>query len=64
MDEAALVLRDAEVALRELVSAQRLRPLLTYAMRHVTVRARIELARAHLVLADIAGARTLIAGDR
>jgi len=60
VDEAALVLRDAEVALRELVSAQRLRPLLTYAMPHVAVQARIELARVYLALADLAGARTLL----
>jgi LuxR family maltose regulon positive regulatory protein len=43
-----------------LVSAQRLRPLLTYALPYLAVQARIELARAHLALADIAGARTLM----
>jgi LuxR family transcriptional regulator, maltose regulon positive regulatory protein len=46
-------------ARQELVRAQRLRPLLTYALPHVAVQARIELARAHLALADLAGARTL-----
>jgi LuxR family maltose regulon positive regulatory protein len=45
---------------QELVSAQRLRPLLTYALPHVAVQARIELARVHLALADLAGARTLM----
>jgi len=44
----------------DLVSAQRLRPLLTYALPYLAVQARIELARAHLSLADIEGARTLI----
>jgi LuxR family transcriptional regulator, maltose regulon positive regulatory protein len=47
-------------ARRELVSSQRLRPILTYALPCAAVAARIELARAHLALADLAGARTLI----
>ena len=51
---------DAAAARRELVSAQRLRPLLTYALPHLAVQARIELARVHLALADQAGARTLM----
>ena len=45
---------------RELVSAQRLRPLLTYALPHLAAQARIELIRVHLALADLAGARTLM----
>ena len=45
---------------RELVSAQRLRPLLTYAYPHLAVQARLELIRVHLALADVAGARTLM----
>ena len=45
---------------RELVSAQRLRPLLTYAVPHVAVQVRIELTRVHLALADVAGARALM----
>ena len=45
---------------RQLVSAQRLRPGLTYAIPHLAVQARIELARVHLALTDIAGARTLM----
>ena len=45
---------------RQLVSAQRLRSGLTYAIPHLAVQARIELARVHLALTDIAGARTLM----
>ena len=51
---------DAAAARQELVSAQRLRPLLTYAVPHLAVQARIELIRVHLALADLAGARTLM----
>jgi LuxR family maltose regulon positive regulatory protein len=51
---------DAPAARQQLVSAQRLRPSVTYAMPHLAVQARIELTRVHLALADIAGARTLM----
>jgi LuxR family transcriptional regulator, maltose regulon positive regulatory protein len=51
---------DVPAARQELVSAQRLRPLLTYALPYFAVQARIELARVHLALADLAGARTLM----
>ena len=51
---------DVAAVRRELVSAQRLRPLVTYAYPHMAVQARIELVRVHLALADTAGARTLI----
>ena len=51
---------DVPAARRELVSAQRLRSLLTYAQPHVAVQTRIELIRAHIALADISGARTLM----
>jgi LuxR family maltose regulon positive regulatory protein len=51
---------DALAARQELVSAQRLRPLLTYALPYLAVQARIELAHAHLALGDQAGARTLM----
>jgi len=57
---AALHRGDIPAARGDLVSAQRLRPLLTYALPYLAVQARIELARAHLSLADIEGARTLI----
>jgi LuxR family maltose regulon positive regulatory protein len=51
---------DAPVARQQLVSAQRLRHLLTYALPYLAVQARIELIRVHLALADLAGARTLM----
>jgi LuxR family transcriptional regulator, maltose regulon positive regulatory protein len=51
---------DVAAAQRELVSAQRLRLLLSYAYPHLAVQARIELVRVHLALADTAGARTLM----
>jgi len=51
---------DVGAVRRELVSAQRLRALLTYAMPHAAVQARIELIRVHLALADLAGARALM----
>jgi LuxR family maltose regulon positive regulatory protein len=51
---------DVPAARQQLVMAQRLRPVLTYAVPHLAVQARIELARAHLALADVPGARTLM----
>ena len=51
---------DIAGARRELVNSERLRPVLTYALPCAAVAARIELARAHLALADVAGARTLM----
>jgi LuxR family maltose regulon positive regulatory protein len=51
---------DIPAARQHLVDAQRVRPTLTYAIPHLAVQARIELARAHLGLADIAGAKTLM----
>jgi LuxR family maltose regulon positive regulatory protein len=56
----ALQRADISAARRELVDAQRPRPLLTYALPHIAVQARIELARVNLALADMAGARTLL----
>jgi LuxR family transcriptional regulator, maltose regulon positive regulatory protein len=50
---------DIPAVQRELVSAQRLRPFLTYVFPHLAVQARLELARVHLGLGDMAGARTL-----
>jgi LuxR family maltose regulon positive regulatory protein len=43
-----------------LIRGQRSRLLLTYALPHLAVQARIELARVHLALADAPGARTLM----
>jgi LuxR family maltose regulon positive regulatory protein len=57
---AALHRADAPTARRELISAQRLRHVLTYALPHLAVQVRIELARVHLALADLAGARMLM----
>ncbi len=51
---------DVPAARQELVSAQRLRHLLTYALPYFAVQARIELVRVHLALPDLAGARTLM----
>jgi len=51
---------DTLAARREVVNAQRLRHLLTYANPHRAVQARIELIPVHLALADLAGARTLM----
>ena len=51
---------DVRAARRELASAQRLRSLLTYTQPHLAVQTRIELIRAHIALADISGARTLM----
>ena len=51
---------DVPAARRELISAQHLRSLLTYALPYLAVQARVELARVHLALADPAGARTLM----
>jgi LuxR family transcriptional regulator, maltose regulon positive regulatory protein len=51
---------DTAAARGELVTAQRQRSLLTYALPYLAVQARIELARAHLALADVPGAKTLM----
>jgi LuxR family transcriptional regulator, maltose regulon positive regulatory protein len=51
---------DIPAARQHLVNAQRVRPTLAHTMPHLAVQARIELARAHLGLADITGARTLM----
>jgi LuxR family transcriptional regulator, maltose regulon positive regulatory protein len=51
---------DAAAARKQLVSAQRLRHLLTYAYPCRAVQARIELIHSYLVLADLTAARTLM----
>jgi LuxR family maltose regulon positive regulatory protein len=51
---------DRPRAIAELTRAQRLRPGLTYALPHLAVQARTELARCHLALADVAAARILL----
>ena len=55
---------DPESARAHLAHAQRLRPLLTRALPWGAVRARLDLAHAHLALADAPGARTLLAEIR
>jgi LuxR family maltose regulon positive regulatory protein len=57
---AAIHRGDVPAARQELISAQRLRHLLTYALPYFAVQARMELIRVHLALADLAGARTLM----
>ena len=57
---AAMHRGDVPAARRELIIAQHLRSLLTYALPYLAVQARIELARVHLALADQPGARTLM----
>jgi len=57
---AAMHRGDVPAARRELLSAQHLRTLLTYSLPYLAVQARVELARVHLALADLAGARTLM----
>jgi LuxR family maltose regulon positive regulatory protein len=52
--------RDVDGARRALVSAQRRRHLLNYAMPCLAVQLRIELIGTYLELADLAGARTLM----
>ena len=56
----ALHQADAPRARAELTRAQRLRPALTYSLPYLAVQARIELARCHLALSDLAAARTLL----
>ena len=51
---------DRARAAAELTQAQRLRPTLTYALPHLAVQARIELARCHLALSDVAAAQVLL----
>jgi LuxR family maltose regulon positive regulatory protein len=56
----ALHTADTSTARQELVRSQRWRPLLTCALPHFAVQARIELARVCLALSDPAGAWTLM----
>ena len=57
---AAMHRGDTAAAAQELTAAQRMRTSLTYALPYLAVQARIELARVHLALGDLAGARTLM----
>ena len=59
---ARVALHDGDVprAKRALARASRLRPLTSRAVPHLAIQARLELARAHLTLADPAAARLLL----
>ena len=52
--------RDLPAVRQELVAAQRSRHQLTYAVPHLAVQGRIELALVYLALPDLEGARTLM----
>jgi LuxR family maltose regulon positive regulatory protein len=58
---AALRAGDHDEARAELAGAHRLRPILTWAFPTIAVQTRLELARVHVGLSDVAGARTLVA---
>ncbi len=58
---AALRAGDQERARVELSAAHRLRPILTWGFPTISVQTRLELARVHVGLSDVAGARTLLA---
>ena len=58
---AALRAGDQERARAELAAAQRLRPILTWGFPTISVQTRLELARVHVGLSDVPGARTLLA---
>jgi LuxR family maltose regulon positive regulatory protein len=51
---------DGERAQSHLANAERLLPQLTYALPHLAVQTRLELASAHLALADARGAEALL----
>ncbi len=51
---------EAERAQELLTEAQPLRPRLTYALPHLAVQTRLELANAYLTIADAGGARTML----
>ena len=56
----AIAMADPEEARRRLAHTQMLRPQLTWALPGLALITRLELARAHLSLADAPGARTLV----
>jgi LuxR family transcriptional regulator, maltose regulon positive regulatory protein len=58
---AALRAGDQDQARVELAAAQRLRPILTWGFPTISVQTRLELARVHVGLSDVPGARTLLA---
>jgi LuxR family transcriptional regulator, maltose regulon positive regulatory protein len=58
---AALRAGDHERARVELAGGHRLRPILTWGFPTIAVQTRLELARVHVGLSDVPGARTLLA---
>jgi LuxR family transcriptional regulator, maltose regulon positive regulatory protein len=58
---AALRSGDHDEARAQLAAAHRLRPILTWAFPTIAVQTRLELARVHVGLSDVPGARTLLA---
>jgi hypothetical protein len=58
--DAAEVGQDAGVDAGMLALAERLRPLLTWALPHLAVQVRLEMARTYLALTDAAAARTIL----
>jgi LuxR family transcriptional regulator, maltose regulon positive regulatory protein len=57
----ALRAGDHEQARADLTAAHRLRPILTWGFPTISVQTRLELARVHIGLSDVPGARTLMA---
>ena len=57
----ALRAGDHEQARADLTAAHRLRPILTWGFPTISVQTRLELARVHMGLSDVEGARTLLA---
>jgi LuxR family transcriptional regulator, maltose regulon positive regulatory protein len=57
----ALRAADHEQARADLTAAHRLRPILTWGFPTISVQTRLELARVHIGLSDVEGARTLLA---
>jgi LuxR family maltose regulon positive regulatory protein len=57
----ALRAGDHERARTDLTAAHRLRPILTWGFPTISVQTRLELARVHIGLSDVEGARTLLA---
>ena len=57
----ALRAGDHERARAELTAGHRLRPILTWGFPTISVQTRLELARVHVGLSDVEGARTLLA---
>jgi LuxR family maltose regulon positive regulatory protein len=51
---------EPDLARKELVEAQKLRPASSFAIPSFSIRGRVQMARAYLALADVEGARTVL----